>query len=66
NVFLNHSLGVERFEFRDQVIVVYLVAENFAVLEAFERALKKQNIQLKQIKASARDNQVTSTLELQL
>jgi general secretion pathway protein L len=66
NVFSSHSLEIEQFEFHEQVISVHLVAKNFGVLEAFEQALKKQGIQLKQVQASARDNQVTSTLELQL
>ncbi len=61
-----HPLEVEHFQFHDEHISVNLIAGNFAELEAFEDQLKKQGVSVKQIEASTRDEQVVSTLELQL
>ncbi|MCH9755727.1 MAG: hypothetical protein K0U37_00860 [Gammaproteobacteria bacterium] len=65
-VFLQHPLKIEHIQFRDQGISVSLIADSFAALEAFEQQLKKQQVSVKQIEASTRDDQVVSTLELQL
>ena len=65
-VFLKHPLQMEHIQFRDQVISVSLVAENFAEREVFEQQLKNEQVVVKQIEASTRENQVISTLELQL
>lgn len=66
DVFSKHPLDIGRLEFRDDAMWVSLTAENFGLLEAFEQALKKQQISVKQIEASTRDNQVVATLELRI
>ncbi|MDF1677623.1 MAG: type II secretion system protein GspL [Legionellaceae bacterium] len=65
-VFSKHPLEVQEIRFRDQMISVSLIAESFAALESFEAALKEKAVNVKQVEASTRDNQVVSTLELQL
>jgi general secretion pathway protein L len=65
-VFKSHPLDIERIQFRDETLWVRVVAPNFAKLEAFEQALKKHRLDVKQTEASTRDNRVVSTLELRI
>ncbi len=65
-VFSKHPLKVQEIRFREQMISVSLIAESFAALESFEAALKEKVVNVRQVEASTRDNQVVATLELQL
>jgi general secretion pathway protein L len=65
-VFKSHPLDIEHIQFRDETLWVRVVAQNFSKLEAFEQALGKHHLEVKQTEASTRDNRVVSTLELRV
>lgn len=64
-VFLKYPLAIEQIQYRDQKLLVHLIADNFATLENFEQQLKLLNVIVKQVEAISRGRQVVATLEIQ-
>lgn len=55
---------IEKLQYQNRVLTVRLHCSDFATLEAFEKALQKQNIKVKQMQAATQDQRVIASLEL--
>lgn len=62
--FDDKKINLEALNYKNKVLTVTLVADNFSILEALQLALQKQSIQVTQKQASSRKLDVMATLEL--
>lgn len=60
------SITIEQLRFQNQTLMVTLATKDFESLEDLQTRLQQDKIKVKQTQASTRDEQVVSTLELNL
>ncbi|ARG96983.1 type II secretion system protein GspL [Legionella micdadei] len=60
------SVTIEQLRYQNQMLLVTLATKNFASLEHFQTALQNNKVKVKQTQASTLNQQVVSTLELNL
>lgn len=61
-----NPITIEQIRFQNQTLLVTLATKNFESLAGFQAALEKDKVKVKQTQASTLNQQVVSTLELNL